>query len=79
MTRERVALIAGVLLLLFAGWAFAELRSTADVRAAMPSDPFRMWFWERRSIDLAIQIGLLFAGALGITALLPDRDGDPEL
>ncbi len=76
MKRERVALIVAVVVLLFAGWAFARLRSTSEVRAEMPADSFRAWFWERRSIDLAVQIGLLFVGALGITALLPDRDED---
>jgi hypothetical protein len=74
MKRERVALIVAVVVLLFAGWAFARLRSTSAVRADMPADAFRIWFWERRSIDLAVQISLLFVGALGITALLPDRD-----
>jgi len=32
---------------------------------------FRQWFWESRSLDLAVQVGLIFVGALGIAALLP--------
>jgi len=32
---------------------------------------FRQWFWESRRLDLVVQVGLIFAGALGITALLP--------
>lgn len=32
---------------------------------------FRVWWWERRELDLAVQVGLVFAGALGIAALLP--------
>lgn len=32
---------------------------------------FRQWFWVSRSLDLAVQVGLIFVGALGIAALLP--------
>lgn len=32
---------------------------------------FRQWFWESRRLDLVVQVGLIFVGALGITALLP--------
>ena len=32
---------------------------------------FRQWFWESRGLDLVAQVGLIFAGALGIAALLP--------
>ena len=37
---------------------------------------FRQRFWESRNLDLAVQVGLIFAGALGIAALLPmDKEG----
>ncbi|MCD4674152.1 MAG: hypothetical protein K8R77_15930 [Anaerolineaceae bacterium] len=32
---------------------------------------FQYWFWLQRGPDLAIQAGLIFAGALGIATLLP--------
>jgi hypothetical protein len=32
---------------------------------------FREWFWESRSLDLAVQVGLILVGALGIATLLP--------
>jgi hypothetical protein len=32
---------------------------------------FRAWFWERRTFDLLAQVGLIFAGALGVAAILP--------
>ena len=32
---------------------------------------FRHGFWEGRGLDLVVQAGLIFAGALGIAALLP--------
>lgn len=35
---------------------------------------FRVWWWEHRVGDLAAQVGLIFAGALGIAALLPPEE-----
>ncbi len=35
---------------------------------------FRVWWWEHRAGDLAAQVGLVFAGALGIAALLPPEE-----
>jgi hypothetical protein len=32
---------------------------------------FRHWLWEKRGLDLAVQVGLIFVGSLGIAALLP--------
>lgn len=37
---------------------------------------FRSWFWEYRALDLIVQIALVFAGALGIAAILPVEDND---
>lgn len=34
----------------------------------------RGWFWQHRSLDLVIQVGLILSGALGIAALLPDGE-----
>ena len=39
-------------------------------------DGFRTWFWERRTLDLITQVGLIFAGALGVAAILPGQ-GEP--
>ena len=42
-------------------------------------ESFRQWFWASRSLDLAIHVGLIFVGALGIAALLPggkEEDGE---
>lgn len=35
---------------------------------------FQEYLWEEHAIDLFIQIGLLLAGAFGVTALLPSAD-----
>jgi hypothetical protein len=44
--------------------------------APSPPTSFRVWWWERRELDLAVQIGLFLVGALGIAALLPpEREG----
>jgi hypothetical protein len=41
-----------------------------------PATSFRVWWWEQRELDLAVQVGLVFAGALGIAALLPpEKEG----
>ena len=37
---------------------------------------FRQWFWENRGLDLAVQVGLIFGGALGIATLLPRSKED---
>jgi len=50
--------------LLVGSW-FLTPPDNADVES------FRQWFWENRSLDLLVQVGLIFAGALGIAALLP--------
>ncbi len=45
----------------------------AEASGASPIDEtaFRDWFWDRRSLDLVVQVALVFAGALGVAAILP--------
>ena len=69
MNREGVTRIAVLALLLMAGlltgWHLPSVPGDAG------GDSFRQWFWEERGLDLLAQVGLIFAGALGIAALLP--------
>ena len=69
MDREHVAWVSVVVVLLIAGLLIGQqfLGPPGEARV----DSFRQWFWESRSLDLAAQVGLIFAGALGIAALLP--------
>lgn len=76
MDREHVTRLGAVILLLVTGlligrW-FSPPADAADVMRGGPSTmPIRQWFWDNRSLDLLVQVGLIFAGALGIAALLP--------
>ena len=82
MNPEHAAWITAVVVLLTVGLLigrqFLDVPDGAHV--AQRSDPisgagaegsFRQWFWESRRLDLVAQVGLIFAGALGIAALLP--------
>ena len=73
-----IALLAGGLAIgrqFVAPAADARMDGGADLGGEVRS--FREWFWENRSLDLAVQVGLILAGALGIAALLP-RDREDE-
>jgi hypothetical protein len=74
MKREYFVWIIVIVALLFTGWLIGKLTLAKSGTDTVNGDAFRTWFWERRGLDLAVQVGLLFAGALGITALLPERD-----
>ena len=85
MDRERATRIGTVVVLLIAGLLIGRqlLAPPDDSHVAPGPEPahpeqnrrvegaFREWFWESRSLDLAVQVGLIFVGALGIAALLP--------
>ena len=78
MSRENLPWLILAILLLAAGW-FASQRllpaSPADQEAP---ETFREWLWGTRSLDLAVQVGIVFVGALGIAALLPRGKGEAE-
>ena len=87
MKLERASWVAAVTVLLIAGLLIGRqfLGMPGSAPAAQQSDPiggtntegsFRSWFWESRGLDLVAQVGLVFAGALGIAALLPQAKED---
>jgi len=74
VNREYAAWIGAVVVLLIVGLLIGRqfMARPDDARVAS----FRQWFWESRSLDLAVQVGLIFVGALGIAALLPRSKED---
>ncbi len=76
MNREHALQIGVVIALLVTGMLVGALFSVtpeaADATAA--STVFREWFWEQRSLDLLVQVALIFVGALGVAAVLPKHD-----
>jgi hypothetical protein len=69
VNREHAAWIGAAVFLLIVGLLVGRQFLTSPDNAGVGS--FRQWFWENRSLDLLVQVGLIFAGALGIAALLP--------
>ena len=43
----------------------------------LEAESFRVWWWGHRELDVAVQVGLVLAGALGIAALMPPEDEEP--
>lgn len=69
MNLERITWIGVLVPLLVAGLLIGRLLFAPPEDVAAGS--FREWFWENRALDLLVQVGFIFAGALGIAALLP--------
>jgi hypothetical protein len=70
MKRSSNILIIIVLFLLIMGWVLFLLINPEGLKLVSDLD-FQIWFWERRGLDLVVQVLLVFAGALGIAAILP--------
>ena len=72
---NRVNLLIAVIFILLIGWIlFIILNQDYSYRPA--ESDFRTWFWEKRGLDLIVQVLLVFAGVLGIAAILPVEDED---
>jgi hypothetical protein len=71
--RSWVIYLALVIILISLGWfAFRWLNPTLIVK----EDGFQEYLWTYRSLDIITQVLLMFAGALGIAALLPNEEDD---
>lgn len=57
-------------------WLVGDI-ATGDVSEQSADTAFRGWFWEHRTLDLVTQVGLIFAGALGVAAILPGNEDIP--
>ncbi|MCD6287150.1 MAG: hypothetical protein J7M39_14675 [Anaerolineae bacterium] len=81
MKRGYVVWLIIVLVLVTAGvlvgrWLVAEV-PPGELNQQPRDAAFREWFWERRTLDLVTQAGLMFAGALGVAAILPGNEDIP--
>ncbi|MBN2002436.1 MAG: hypothetical protein JXA21_03690 [Anaerolineae bacterium] len=76
MTRDGVVALLFVALLLLVGLGIGRgLRpEVAQPAGDAEASDFRAWFWEHQTFDLLAQICLIFAGALGVAAVLPPRE-----
>jgi len=75
MKKNTLYAVLAVLVLLMIGWLLFRVINS-DAVLSVEDDGFRAWFWEKRGLDLIIQVLLVFAGALGIAAILPVEDED---
>ncbi len=74
MNRDKLAWLVILALLLVGGLVLGRrFMSPAGTPVSNEGEAFlfRQWFWENRGLDLAVQVALIFAGALGLAALLP--------
>lgn len=75
MKRTTFFAIMGITFLLIAGFVLFRVMNS-DVQLLDDGGEFQTWFWEKRGLDLAVQVLLVFAGALGIAAILPVEEDD---
>jgi len=74
MSRKRWGSLLGILILLLVGWGAFRLLNPELFELQPPG--FNEWMWEYRSLDILVQMVLVFAGALGIAAILPVENED---
>jgi hypothetical protein len=76
MKKRTLHTVIAIMVLLTVGWLlFGVINQDMPVVDDADED-FRTWFWEKRGLDLVVQVILVFAGALGIAAILPVEDED---
>jgi hypothetical protein len=73
MARKPTSWIALLSLLVVVGLAVGRW-IWGPPRPVSAATSFRAWWWERREADVVVQVGLVFAGALGIAALMPPEE-----
>lgn len=76
LTRDHYLGLILLTVLMALGWALFQWLNQGYSSADESSFP--LWFWSQRDFDLVLQIGLIFAGALGISAILPQEIQDDD-
>lgn len=71
---RRLAVALVLLLLAAAGALVLPARAPAP---PVVEAPFSTVLWEQRGLDTLVQIGLIFAGALGVLGLLSEKESAP--
>jgi hypothetical protein len=87
LSLERILFAALIVLLLggglLVGRHFDGARSPDGnptvAQPAAESPRFQDWLWERHGLDLLVQVALVFAGTLGVAAILPNISEGTEL
>ena len=64
--------IAAALILIALGLLGWFVLPAADPAAAAAEPPFSVMLWQERGLDVMVQIGLIFAGVLGILGILAE-------
>ena len=71
--------IAGAVALIAMGLvAWFTLPTTAETVTAVAEPSFSIMLWEQRGLDVLVQIGLIFAGVLGILGILAEKEPAPR-
>jgi hypothetical protein len=73
--KDKLIFLGIVIILLIVGWILFRLIN-GSVSFESVEGSFQVWVWENRSLDQAVQVLLVFAGALGIAAILPMEEND---
>jgi hypothetical protein len=79
MNRNQILVIVVIATLLAVGVLVQRSLDATTEEKGIDDGGFRIWFWSHRTLDLAVQVGLIFAGALGIAAVLPRERGEEDL
>lgn len=74
--RDQIAWLIFCLILLVTGYLLFMIFGGKAVDT--DAFNFRNWFWNNRTIDLFIQVELLFAGALGVSVILSSVKDEGE-
>lgn len=70
--------VAGGVALIAMGLVAWFALATAEPVAPVAEPSFSIMLWEQRGLDVLVQIGLIFAGVLGILGILAEKEPAPR-